>query len=60
VAKIGWAAMKQDIWEHPRNIAILVGVAAAIVGALSGYLGYKIGSTPPAPIVIYLPGQAPK
>jgi hypothetical protein len=43
---------KQGFWETPRNIAILLGVAAAIAGAL----GYKIGSTPPAPIVIYLPG----
>jgi hypothetical protein len=43
---------KQDIWEHPRNIVILVGVVAAIAGAL----GFKIGQTPPpAPIIINLP-----
>lgn len=49
---------KQDIWEHPRNIAILVGAAAALFGAVGGFIGFKIGQTPPAPIVIQLP--APK
>ena len=47
---------KQDIWEHPRNIAILVGATAAIVSAIAGFLGYKIGQTPsPPPIIIQLP-----
>ena len=47
---------KQDIWEHPRNIAILVGVVAAVAGTL----GFKLGSTPPpAPVVIYLTPQGP-
>jgi hypothetical protein len=46
---------KQDIWEHPRNIVILVGVVAAIAGAL----GFKIGQTPaPPPIIINLPPQS--
>jgi hypothetical protein len=45
---------KQDIWEHPRNIAILIGATAALVGAIAGFVGFKIGSTPPAPIVIQL------
>lgn len=48
---------KQDIWEHPRNIAILVGAAAALFGAAGGFIGFKIGQTP-TPIVIQLP--APK
>ena len=47
---------KQDIWEHPRNIAILVGAAAALFGAIGGFIGFKIGQTPaPAPIVIQVP-----
>ena len=47
---------KQDIWEHPRNIALLVGATAAIAGAL----GFKLGQTPPPPpIVINQPAQAP-
>lgn len=46
---------KQDIWEHPRNIAILAGAIAAVTAAGAGFLGYKIGSLPPAaPIVIYV------
>jgi hypothetical protein len=49
---------KQDIWEHPRNIAILLGVTAALFSAMAGWLGYKIGSTPsPPPVVIYLTPQ---
>jgi hypothetical protein len=43
---------KQDFWETPRNIVILVGVAAAAAGAL----GYKIGQNQP-PIVINLSPQ---
>lgn len=41
---------KQDIWEHPRNIILLV---AAIAGAL----GFRFGreTPPPAPIIIQLP-----
>ena len=45
---------KQIAWESPRNIAILIGATAAIIGALAGGIGYKIGATPPAPIVIQL------
>jgi hypothetical protein len=51
---------KQDIWEHPRNIAILAAAIAAVVGAGAGVLGYKIGQQPaPPPIIINLPAQAP-
>jgi hypothetical protein len=39
---------KQDIWEHPRNIALLVGVAAAVAGAV----GFKLGQIPPQPPII--------
>jgi hypothetical protein len=42
---------KQEWWEHPRNFAIILGVFAAIVGAGSGLLGYKIGSAPQQIIV---------
>ncbi len=47
---------KQDIWETPRNIAILLGATAAIAGAV----GFKIGqTTPPAqPIIINVPPPA--
>jgi hypothetical protein len=49
---------KQDIWEHPRNIAILVGATAALASAIAGFVGFKIGQTPaPPPIVINLPPQ---
>ena len=49
---------KQDIWEHPRNIAILVGATAALASAITGFVGFKIGQTPaPPPIVINLPPQ---
>lgn len=46
---------KQDIWEHPRNIAILVGATAALIGAIAGVIGYKIGQTPNPPIIINVP-----
>lgn len=49
---------KQVAWETPRNIAILAGAVAALSGGVAGWIGYKVGSTPPAPIVIQLP--APK
>jgi hypothetical protein len=46
---------KQAFWETPRNIAILLGVAVALAGAV----GFKIGQTsPPNPIVIQLPQPA--
>ena len=52
---------KQDIWEHPRNIAVLIGATAALVAAGAGFLGYKIGqSSGQPPIVINLPPQVQK
>jgi hypothetical protein len=51
---------KQDIWETPRNIGILAAAVAAIAGVVFGVLGYKIGQTPPAPIVIQLPPSVSK
>jgi hypothetical protein len=49
---------KQDIWEHPRNIALLVAATAAIVSAIAGFVGFKIGQTPgPPPVIINLPAQ---
>ena len=41
---------KQAWWETPRNFAILLGVLAALFGAL----GYKIGSAPPQPIIVHI------
>jgi hypothetical protein len=41
---------KQAWWEHPRNFALILGV----VIAAAGLLGYKIGATPPAPIIIHI------
>ena len=47
---------KQDIWEHPRNIAILVGATAALTSAIAGFIGFKIAQTPgPPPVIINLP-----
>ena len=47
---------KQDIWEHPRNIAILIGATAALSSAIFGFIGFKIGQTPsPPPVIINLP-----
>lgn len=45
---------KQAWWEAPRNFAILLGVIAALVGAVAGLTGYKIGSMPPREIIVHL------
>jgi hypothetical protein len=45
---------KQKTWETPRNIAIMLGAWAAIVAAVAGVLGYKIGSAPPQQIIVHL------
>lgn len=51
---------KQDFWETPRNIAILIGATAAIFSALAGLAGYKFAQTSQQPpIIINLPPQAP-
>jgi hypothetical protein len=34
---------RQDVWENPRNIAILVGATAVVFRALAGWLGYQTG-----------------
>ena len=45
---------KQAFWETPRNLAVLLGVVAAV----AGLLGYEFGQmAQPAPIVINLPPQ---
>jgi len=41
---------KQTFWETPRAILLIVATTAAV----AGILGWKIGATPPAPIVIQL------
>jgi hypothetical protein len=52
--------MKQSFWETPKAILLIVATTAAIIGTLSGVLGYKIGNQPqppqPAPQVIFQPG----
>jgi hypothetical protein len=46
----------QAFWETPRNIALLVGAAATFAGVAGGFIGFKIGQTPPPPpIVIQIP-----
>ena len=40
---------KQEFWETPRNLAILVGVTAAIAAAIGFWLGRE-SAGPPAPI----------
>lgn len=45
---------KQDFWETPRNLAIVLGAAAALAAAVGGFLGYTLARTPPTPIVIQL------
>jgi hypothetical protein len=53
---------KQDFWETPRNVAVLLAAMAAIFAAVFGVLGYKIGSTPSQPTVIiqFPPSLAPQ
>jgi hypothetical protein len=41
---------KQVFWETPRAILLIVATTAAIAGVL----GFKLGQTPPAPIIIHL------
>jgi hypothetical protein len=43
---------KQQWWEHPRNAAVVLGVFAALVAAVAGVTGFRLGASPPAPIVV--------
>ena len=45
---------KQAFWETPRNVAIILGAWAALMAAIFGVLGYKIGSAPPQQIIVHL------
>jgi hypothetical protein len=45
---------KQAFWETPRNITILVGAVSALVAAVAGAAGYKLGSQPPQAINVHL------
>ena len=51
---------RQDIEVGPKLLRLemwkVVIAALAAVGIVSGAIGYKIGITPPPPIVIQLPG----
>ena len=42
---------KQEFWETPRNIAILVGLTALVAGAIGFWLGHGSPSSLPAPHV---------
>jgi hypothetical protein len=47
---------KQVFWETPRAILLIIATTAAIAGAGAGFIGFKIGQTPPTPIIIHLEG----
>lgn len=47
---------RKPSWETPRAILLIVATTAAIAGASAGFVGFKIGQTPPAPIIIHLEG----
>jgi hypothetical protein len=44
---------RQGWWETPRNMALIIGVVAALFGAVTGILGYELGSQPPTAIVVH-------
>lgn len=45
---------KQVFWETPKGLLLVTTTVAAITAAIAGFTGFKIGQTPPAPIVIEL------
>ena len=45
---------RQTFWETPRNLAIIVGVAVAVFGALAGVAGFQLGSRPPQQIIVHM------
>lgn len=45
---------KQSFWETPKGVLLVAATAAAIAGVL----GWKIGQTPPPPIVVQF-GEQP-
>lgn len=45
---------KQVFWETPRGVLLIVATTAAIVAAIAGFTGFKLGQTPSAPIIIEL------
>ena len=43
-------------WETPRNIAIIIGAAAALAAAAGGFFGFKLAQIQPQPpIIIQVP-----
>ena len=48
---------KQAFWETPRNIALLLAAVAAIVGAVAGFTGYRLGQSSPPKQIIFQPGS---
>ena len=51
---------RQGFWETPRNMAVIIGVIAALFGGIAGLVGYKIGSQPPQTIVVQFQQPLPK
>lgn len=47
---------RQAFWETPRNLAVLIGVVAA----LAGTLGFQFGSRAPQQVVVHLEGSIPR
>jgi hypothetical protein len=45
---------QQGWWETPRNLAIIIGVVAALFGAITGILGFKLGQQPQQHITVHL------
>jgi anti-sigma-K factor RskA len=43
--------------EPWKTIIAVMAAIAVVVGVVAGVVGYKIGSTPPVPIIIQLPPQ---
>jgi hypothetical protein len=47
---------RQAFWETPRNLAVLIGVVAA----LAGTLGFQFGSRAPQQVVVHFEGPLPR
>ena len=52
--------MTMNTWETPRRLWLVLAITVSIASVVGGGLGYWIGSTPPAPIVIQLQTSAPQ
>lgn len=55
---------KQDFWETPRNLIVVVGGITAVVATIAGMAGYKFGANlaneqQPRPIIIQMVPSSP-